>query len=93
VGLFDFLKRPDPSLRLKTAIEDVAGRLDSLQSAFGTMRRDWETVTAHVDQQTSKVHRELGHITKRQALDKPDEPVTDEVARRRRGRYAGGRGR
>lgn len=91
--LFNKNKRPEALLSLKEALEAILGRLDSLEKKFETMRLDWEIVTAHLDQQSTKVHRELGHVTKRKAdllkLEGGDEPE----AGARKSRFRGGRGR
>jgi len=57
------------------------------------MRLDWGVVTNHVDQQTNKVHRELGHVTKRKADLLRLEAGDDAQPEQRKSRFRGGRSR
>jgi len=96
LGLFRFLRQADPQDNLAEPPGELLGRLRTLEDAFSSMRLDWETVTAHIDQQSNKVHRELGHITrrKRELLElEPDQPDVPAADVPRRGRFARGRGR
>lgn len=94
---FRFLQDPPPSDDLKSALEAVHGRLDALERTFERMRVDWEVITAHIDQQSNKVHRELGHVTRRQreikdadgTFEQRELELTENP--RRRSRFAGGR--
>jgi len=89
--LLSFLKPSDPQPDLKSRLETMLARLEGLELRFNGMRADWEIVTSHVDQQTAKVHRELGHVTKRKAdLEKIENPC-DEAPEVRRSRFRGGR--
>ena len=91
--LFRSKRLPDPQPDLKSALEPLLGRLDQLDRTFQAMRLEWEIVTAHVDQQTNRVHRELGHVTKRKAdLAKSEEPCLDQTSSHP-SRFRGGRGR
>lgn len=90
--LFDVFKPSLPSPDLNRRLEQALERLLELELRFNGMRQEWEIVTAHVDQQTSKVHRELGHVTKRKADLERHEPCADEETVRR-SRFRGGRGR
>ena len=84
----------DPQPDLKDALEAIVRRCESLENAFQTMKLDWEIVTAHVDQQTNKVHRELGHVTKRRAdLERAEGNPESESLPLRRSRFSGGRAR
>lgn len=93
MGLFGITRSSLPSPDLKDRLEAILKRLDGLELRFNGMRGEWEIVTSHVDQMTTKVHRELGHVTKRKAdLEKIEQPCDDELVRRK-SRFRGGRGR
>lgn len=60
-------KRSDPHGDLKSALEANVARQNQFELDLGKMRLEFQIVSDHVDQQTAKVHRELGHVTKRKA--------------------------
>lgn len=94
MGLFRKKASSPPSEDLEQRLQAILGVHRELQTAFSTMRLDWETVTAHVDQLTTKVHRELGHITKRKRDLAKADPCDEEeggVSNIRRSRFSGGR--
>jgi len=93
VDVFGVFRRADPSLALKQALEAQSDRLSQLERAFAVYKLDWETVVAKIDQLAKKVHRELGHVTKRQALESPSPDESKLSIEPRRGRFRGGRSR
>lgn len=94
MDLFGFFRRPPPQVDLERALQPILASLERLDRAFDVMRVDWETVTAHIDQLSNKVHRELGHVTrrKREVQELEGDCPPDEVATRR-SQFSGGRRR
>jgi len=91
--MFGWMKRSDPQPDLKDALDDLSGRIKALEGQWGAMRLDWSVVTHHVDQQVNKVHRELGHVTKRKADLLKLEPGDDAEPQQHKSRFRGGRSR
>jgi len=96
LGLFRFLGPKNGEKPLILAQAAIENRIGSLETAFAEMRLQWEVVTAQVDNQTSKVHRELGHVTRRRKeIEDAEGGCPDEVSDipQRRTAFSGGRGR
>ena len=62
---------------LEEALRCPIERVDGLEAELRDMLGEWGITKEALDATYNKVHRELGHITKRQGLDKSDEPITE----------------
>lgn len=75
-----FRKRFEKALR--EALACPLERIDALEEVLGTVVEEWHTASDRLDATYNKVHRELGHITKRQALDAEEETESKPSDRR-----------
>ncbi len=67
---------------LQEALECPLQRIDELEVLLGAIQDEWSTASDRLDATYTKVHRELGHITKRQALDADDDDEEKPTPRR-----------
>jgi len=91
--LFSRKEPSDPQLDLKGALEPLESRLTGLELLVRDLRAEWVIVSSHVDQQTKKVHRELGHVSRMRSEQSDGEQETQSSLPRRQSRYRGGRNR
>jgi len=96
LSLFSRFLGSGPPEALKAALDRYDGEVRALREAFDRLEHRQLLVEASVDAAVVKVHRELGHVTKRKAdLAKLDPPCADEVLPDivRASRFSGGRRR
>ena len=62
---------------LREALRCPMAAIAVLETEVLALQAEWSVAKDALDATYSKVHRELGHITKRQGLDKPDGPITE----------------
>jgi len=92
--LFNLFRQSPPLLDLNEPLAAILARLTALEEGFRTLQHEHALVTASVDAAVTKVHRELGHVTKRRAdlkrLEPCDEPEISGLPLHR-SRFSGGR--
>lgn len=97
MALFKLLERSKPQEGLREALETLRSEFRDLQHQFGALQLQWETVVAHVDQQTKAVHRELGHVSRKKRELENNEPDIPEAqspsTSEHRSQFRGGRHR
>jgi len=80
---------------LPAALIDQQAELSRLIDRMGTLERDWAIAIVKLDGTYDKVHRELGHITRKKRelieLTPCDEDSGNAARPGRRGIFAGGR--
>ena len=93
MGLFRSTPSLDPALELVKALDPILERLARLEESQKTLTLNFAVVTANIDAQADKVHRELGHVTRHKRDIKAAQPCDEEAesAPNIRPRFAGGR--